>query len=157
MSPVTLGNLSSGANIYHHSTKQQRKISQVCCCLYCYACTAKVHSKWQQTSDIFSGIVWYYGNNDLIIRTFNFIAHSDAVRMTCSTWYKISCNILLIRILTWLVVPGTYELLVRSWVPGGTDMAPHMTCSKTWGFLWTEYSCKAFPLTPIHSCVLDVW
>ena len=28
---------------------------------------------------------WYYGDNDFIIQTFDFIAHSDAARMTCST------------------------------------------------------------------------
>ena len=39
----------------------------------------------QQTSDIFSGIAWYYGDNDFIIRTFDFIAGSDAVHVTCST------------------------------------------------------------------------
>ena len=34
---------------------------------------------------IFSGIAWYCGDNDFIIRTFDFIARSDAERMTCST------------------------------------------------------------------------
>ena len=33
----------------------------------------------------FSGIAWYYGDNDFIIRTFDFIARSDAARVTCST------------------------------------------------------------------------
>ena len=33
----------------------------------------------------FSGIAWYYGDNDFIIRTFDFIACSDAACVTCST------------------------------------------------------------------------
>ena len=41
----------------------------------------------QQMSDIFSSIAWYYGDNDLIVQTFNFIARSD--------------------VHTWLVVPDT--------------------------------------------------
>ena len=41
----------------------------------------------QQTSDIFSSIAWYYGDNDLIVQTFDFIARSD--------------------VHTWLVVPDT--------------------------------------------------
>ena len=41
--------------------------------------------KWQQTSDIFSDIAWFYGDNDFIIQTFDFIACSDAVHVTCST------------------------------------------------------------------------
>jgi len=44
----------------------------------------------QQTSDIFSGIAWYYGDNDFIIQTFDFIARSDAAPVTCSTWYGFS-------------------------------------------------------------------
>ena len=44
-------------------------------------------SSMQQASDIASGIAWYYGDNDLItIRTFNFIACSDAVHMTSMIW-----------------------------------------------------------------------
>jgi len=34
---------------------------------------------------IFSGIAWYYCDNYIITQTFNFIACSDAARMTCST------------------------------------------------------------------------
>ena len=51
---------------------------------------------WQQTSDIFSSISWYY-DNDFIIRTFDFIARSYAERglavpdidshVTCSKKY----------------------------------------------------------------------
>ena len=33
----------------------------------------------------FSGIAWYYGDNDFIIQTFDFIARSDAACVTCST------------------------------------------------------------------------
>ena len=33
----------------------------------------------------FSGIAWYYGDNDFIVRTSDFIARSDAVHVTCST------------------------------------------------------------------------
>ena len=36
--------------------------------------------------EIFSGIAWCYGDNDFIIRTFDFIARSDAARVTYSTW-----------------------------------------------------------------------
>ena len=46
---------------YHHSTKLYRKISRVCCCLYCYKCAARV-TMLTATSDIFSGIAWYYGD-----------------------------------------------------------------------------------------------
>ena len=60
----------------------------------------------------------YYGDNDYIIQTFNFIAHSDAAHVTCSTWYGFSCDLqhliqilawlaVLIRILVWLVVNNT--------------------------------------------------
>ena len=41
-------------------------------------------SQQQQTCDILFGITWYYGDNDFIMRTFDFIAHSDAARVTCS-------------------------------------------------------------------------
>ena len=34
---------------------------------------------------VFCGIVWYYGDNDFIIRNFGFIARSDAARENCST------------------------------------------------------------------------
>ena len=34
---------------------------------------------------IFSSIAFYYGDNDLIIQTFDFIARSDAATVTCST------------------------------------------------------------------------
>ena len=39
-------------------------------------------------SDILSGIVWYYGDNDFdfVMRAFDFIAHSDASHVTCSMW-----------------------------------------------------------------------
>ena len=33
-------------------------------------------------SDTFSGIAWYYGDDDFIIRTFDFIARSDAAHVT---------------------------------------------------------------------------
>ena len=33
----------------------------------------------------FSGIALYYGDNDFIIQTFDFIARSDPVCVTCST------------------------------------------------------------------------
>ena len=36
------------------------------------------------------GIAWYYGDHDFIIQTSDFIAQSDAVHMTCSTWYEFS-------------------------------------------------------------------
>ena len=39
----------------------------------------------EQTSDIFSSIAWYYGDNDFIIWTFDFIARSDVAHVTCST------------------------------------------------------------------------
>ena len=45
----------------------------------------RVRSIWQQTSDNFSGIAWYCGDNDFIIRTFNFIACSDKAHVSCST------------------------------------------------------------------------
>ena len=39
-------------------------------------------------SDIASGVAWYYGVNDLTIRTFNFIPCSEVVHVTCTTWYE---------------------------------------------------------------------
>ena len=36
----------------------------------------QVTIQWQQMSGIFSGIAWYYGDNDL---------HSDTVHIICST------------------------------------------------------------------------
>ena len=38
----------------------------------------------KKTSDRFSSIALYYCNNDFLIRTFDFIACSDAVQVTCS-------------------------------------------------------------------------
>ena len=38
-------------------------------------------------TNFFSGIAWYYGGNNFIIRTFetfDFISHSDAAHVTCS-------------------------------------------------------------------------
>ena len=43
--------------------------SHLCCCWCCYECTARV-TMLQQTSDIFTGIALYCGDNDFIIRTF---------------------------------------------------------------------------------------
>ena len=41
------------------------------------------------TSDILSGIAWYYGDNDFIIQTFDFIIQTHCTfrhtHMTCST------------------------------------------------------------------------
>ena len=37
-------------------------------------------------SDIASGVAWYYGDNDLTVQTFDFIACSDAVHMTSMIW-----------------------------------------------------------------------
>ena len=49
-------------------------------------------------------LAWYYSDNDFIIRTFDFIAHSDAARVTCSTWiWILTWLVVLIRILVWLV------------------------------------------------------
>ena len=48
--------------------------------LYCYECAARV----TMPTATFSGIAWY-GDNDFIVRTFDFIAHSDAAHVTCST------------------------------------------------------------------------
>ena len=45
----------------------------------------KQQCQQQQTSDIFFGIAWYYGDNDSIIRTFDFDSHLEAVHMTCSS------------------------------------------------------------------------
>ena len=42
-------------NNYHHSTKLYRKISRVCCRLYCYGCAARVTMP-TATRNIFSGI-----------------------------------------------------------------------------------------------------
>ena len=33
---------------------------------------------------------WYYGDNDFMIRTFDFNAHSYVAHVTCSTWYGFS-------------------------------------------------------------------
>ena len=43
--------------------------------MYCYKWPEQCQR--QQTSDIFCGIAWYYGDNDLIIRTYDFTARSD--------------------------------------------------------------------------------
>ena len=72
---------------YHHSTK-----------LYMYQksllppVTLGVHSMSNNANGNeqvvpFSGIAWYYGNNDFIIRTFDFIARSDTAHVTCSKKY----------------------------------------------------------------------
>ena len=42
----------------------------------------------KKTSDRFSSIALYYCDNDFIIRTFDFIACSDAVQVTCSKKHK---------------------------------------------------------------------
>ena len=57
---------------YYHSTKLYRKISRVCCRLYCCECAA--WQQWQQTSDIVFGTMVII--NSFIIQTF--IACSDA-------------------------------------------------------------------------------
>ena len=61
----------------------------------------------------FSSIAWYYGDNDFIMRTFDFIARSDTAR---DLHY-------LIQILTWLAVKNTafYKLNAAArfphWLP----------------------------------------
>ena len=52
---------------------------------------------------------------------------------------------------TWFVVPD-----IDSHVTYSTDIDSHMTCSNKYDFLWTVHSCKASPLTPLHSCELDL-
>ena len=63
------------------------------------------------TSDIFSGIAWYYGDNDFIIWTFDFIARLDVV---CNLQYLI-------------------QIFWRDYSSTGTDS--RVTCSKKYGFL----------------------
>ena len=87
---------------YHHKTKLYWN-NWVCCCLYCYECAAWVTMP-TATSDIFSGIAWYYGDNDFIIWTFNslhiqmqctWLAESDMdFHMTYSTYTdsSVTCN-----------------------------------------------------------------
>ena len=58
---------------------------------------------------IFSQSSWYYGDNDFIIRTFDFIARPDAY--------------------TWLIAPDTNCCMTRS-----TDTDSHVTCSTKYGF-----------------------
>ena len=84
-------------------------------------------------SEIFSGKAMYYGDNDFILRTFDFIARSDTARV-------------------WLAVPNTDSHVTcsadaDSHVTCSTDMDSRVTCSKKYGFLCSG---KAFPLTPIH-------
>ena len=55
----------------------------------------------QQMSDILCGIAWYYGDNDFIIRTFDFIACSDAVHMTFSMLMQILTRLV---VLIWILV-----------------------------------------------------
>ena len=63
-------------------------------CIWCHNCH-RGHKSWissntckhlhmyrsqrQQMSDIYSGIAWYYGDNNFIIQTFNFIADTVLV------------------------------------------------------------------------------
>ena len=54
---------------YHHSTKLYRKISPVCCRLYCYKCSARVTMPMAINQWYFSDIAWYYGDEDFIIQT----------------------------------------------------------------------------------------
>jgi len=44
-------------------------------------------------SDIFSSIASCYGDSDLIIQTFDFIARSDTAHVICSIWYGFSCDL----------------------------------------------------------------
>ena len=106
------------------------KLSQVCCRLYCYECTARVTMPTATNEWYFSGMAWYYGDNDFIIRTFDFIAWSDAAHMTCSTWYRFSRDLqYLIRILAWLAVPDTDSCV---------------TCSTDTDFAWLVVKNTAF-------------
>ena len=73
---------------YHHSTKPYRKYHE-----FVAICVVTNAQHRQQTSDIFSGIAWYYGDIDFIIRTFDVIARSDEAHVTCSTWYGFSCDL----------------------------------------------------------------
>ena len=43
-------------------------------------------------SDISSGIAWYYGDNDFIIRTFDFIACSDVACVVPDTDSHVTCT-----------------------------------------------------------------
>ena len=87
----------------------------VCCRLYCYGSEAWVAMPTATNKWYSFGIAWYYGDNDFIIRTSDFIACSDVHIVQCST-----------------------------------DTDSRVTCSNNY-FLETAHSCKASPLTPIHS------
>ena len=80
---------------YHHSKKLHRKISQICCHPYCYECAARITmpsatNEWCLM--FFPGRALYYGDNDVIIWTFGFIASSDAAYMTCSADSCVTCS-----------------------------------------------------------------
>ena len=68
---------------YHHRTK-------LLYISYCYECAARVNNTNCTKLMTFS---WYYGDTDCTIRAFDFIARSDIVRMTHSTWYKFWCGL----------------------------------------------------------------
>ena len=93
---------------YHHNTKLYWKISWVCCRMYCYKCRAWVTMPTATN---------YHGDNDFIIRTFNFIAHSDIVRMTCSknmAFYKLHTATRLPHWLPYIHVSQTYNNVYTS-------------------------------------------
>ena len=67
-------------NKYHLSTKLYHEL--VAACIITVINNASASGKQVIFS---SSIAWYYGDNDFVIRTFNFIAYSVTAHMTCST------------------------------------------------------------------------
>ena len=65
--------------------------------LYCYKFAAQVTMPMARNECIFPTAAWYYGDNDFIIRTFNFIAPQEAMQVTCSTWYRFSCDLRIVK------------------------------------------------------------
>ena len=95
---------------YHHSTKLYRKISRVCCHLYCYECTAS------NNTDVTMPMAtneWYffwhslvlYGDNDFIYEpSISLHVQMQHMWLAVYTWYGFSRDFqYLIQILVWVV------------------------------------------------------
>ena len=80
--------------------------------------------QWQQTSDIFSGIAWYYGDNDFIMHT-NLRFHCTFRCSMCDLQY-------LMRILVSLVVKTIPLFVLSHCTMGQVGLSMGVHCP-TWG------------------------
>ena len=137
---------------YHHNTKLYQKTSWVYYCLYCQVTIPVATNKWYFSR-------YYYGDNDFVIWTFDFIARSDTVHMTYSTWYRqiLVWLVVLIWTLMWLVLQNMafYRLHAAARL---SRWLPYIRLSLTYGSSYIYCNCDLKVVECfVFFCILVYW